>query len=288
MGNPNSKVAFVRMRFAEFRVRALGVSLGMLLCALAAARVGPQNPPRAPLPFENGEELVYSAEFSRALLRGVDVGEFRFSSVSENISRGPDQVAVVHLTGDVVSKGLFPRIAGFHFHQHIESTADLTPFTTLRTVRSEEQGKRQRELEGVFDHVAHKAVWTERRPNQQTTSVDFSEPIQDVLTAIYYLRTRELAPGASFEIPLSDSGRMYHITVAVKESKEMNTAVGHVRTIRIEPGLFGDNAPVRTRGELSIWLTDDERRLPVRAQLKLDIGTFDIKLKQVNSPNRPN
>jgi hypothetical protein len=33
---------------------------------------------------------------------------------------------------------------------------------------------------------------------------------------------------------------------------------------------------------MSIWLTDDARRLPVKAQLKVPIGTFDIKLKQAN------
>jgi hypothetical protein len=39
---------------------------------------------------------------------------------------------------------------------------------------------------------------------------------------------------------------------------------------------------VRSRGSLSIWITEDSRRLPVKAQLKVDIGTFEIKLKRVS------
>jgi hypothetical protein len=54
-----------------------------------------------------------------------------------------------------------------------------------------------------------------------------------------------------------------------------------VNTIRIEPALFGENAAVKAKGKLSIWVTDDERHLPVRAQLKVDLGTFDVKLKSV-------
>ena len=256
----------------------LGVAAYLIFCSAAAVA---QQPQVKDLPFARGEELVYQAEFSRALLRGVDVAEFRFNSTSEHIARGADDPIILHLTGDVVSKGLFPRIAGFKFHQHIESTADAEPFTTLRTMRSEEQGKRVRQIEAVFDHQARKATWTERQPNQRTTSIDFTEPIQDVLTAIYFLRIQNLEPGKSFEVLLSDSGRVYRVPVNVTERKTMDTAVGRVKVVRIEPALFGDDALLHTRGQLSIWLTEDERHLPVRAQLKVEIGTFDIKLKRV-------
>lgn len=254
----------------------LGVVLTMFSAVLASAQGQ-----KAALPFTRGEELTYQAEFSRALLRGVDVAEFRFTSRSEHIARGADDPIVLHLTGDVFSKGLFPRIAGFHFHQHMESTADAEPFTTLKMMRSEEQGKRVRLIEAVFDHPNHKATWTERKPNQRITSVDFTEPIQDVLTAIYFLRIQNLEVGKSFDVLLSDSGRVYRVPVKVTERKNLETAIGRVQAVRIEPAIFGDDALLHTQGQLAIWLTEDDRHLPVRAQLKVDIGTFDIKLKRV-------
>lgn len=269
----------IRLRW-KLRVEfcLLGLAVYLIFCS---AGVVAQQAKVKDLPFARGEELVYQAEFSRALLRGVDVAEFRFNSTSEHIARGADDPIILHLTGDVVSKGLFPKIAGFKFHQHIESTADAEPFTSLRTMRSEEQGKRVRQIEGVFDHQVRKATWIERQPNQRTTSIDFTEPIQDVLTAIYFLRTQNLEVGKSFEILLSDSGRVYRVPVNVAERKTIDSAVGRVKAVRIEPALFGDDALLHTHGQLSIWLTEDERHLPVRAQLKVEIGTFDIKLKRV-------
>ena len=263
---------------------ALVVTIGA--CSFAVA----QQSRRTPLPFERGEELVYQAEFSRALLRGADVAEFRFKSTSEHISRGADDPVVLHLTGDVVSKGLFPRIAGFKFHQHVESIADAEPFRVLHTSKVEEQGKRSRVLEAVFNHETRKAVWTERNPNPGSISIDFSEPIQDVLTVIYFLRTRTLNVGDTFDVPVSDAGRVFRLSVKAVERKELNTVLGKVKTIRVEPALFGDTELVRARGALSIWVTEDDRHLPVRAQLKVDIGTFDIKLKRVSylEENRPN
>jgi len=220
-------------------------------------------------------------------LRGADVGEFHFKAVPENVARGAGDPVVLHLTGDVFSKGLFPRIAGFKFHQHVESTADVEPFTALHTDKIEESGKRSRVLEAIFDHQAKKVIWKEKSPTPQGGAFDFTEPIQDVLTVIYYLRTQKLEEGKSFEVPVTDAGKVFRMTVAAREEKELDTVLGKVKAIRVEPSLFGDTSLVRARGQLSIWITQDERHLPVRAQLKVDLGTFDIKLKRVTYP-QPN
>lgn len=268
------------------RVLIARLTIALFLISIPVFAFGQQKP-RVPLPFERGEELVYQAEFTRGLLRGVNVAEFSFKATSESVSRGVDDPPVLHLSGDVVSKGLFPRIAGFRFHQHVESIADAEPFTVLRTNKLEEQGKRTRVLDAVYNHETHKVLWTERSPNPGSIAIDFSEPIQDVLTIIYFLRTRPLEVGKPFEVPLSDAGRVLRFSVNPIERKEINTVLGRVQTIRVEPALFGDTALVRARGTLSIWITDDDRRVPVRAQLKVDIGTFDIKLKRL-SYSQPN
>ena len=263
--------------------------------ALAVNTVFGQQVPRPAASFSGGEELVYQAEFNKGLLRGIDVAEFRFKAETQRVStRGlsEDDPVILRLVGDVTSKGLFPRIAGFRFHEHVESTVDPDPFSVLRTSKLEEQGKRVRASDAVFDHEAHKVTWTERDPNQaqppRTTALEFSEPIQDILTMIYFLRTQKLEVGKSFDVPLSDSGKVFRFSVAVVERKEVNTVLGRVSAVRIDPALFGENGLVRSRGSLSIWITEDSRRLPVKAQLKVDLGTFDIKLKRVSYPEAKN
>src|SRR6476646_2436147 len=139
-----------------FSGKTLGVAL-MLACALRFAAA--QEKPRAPLPFERGEELLYQAEFTKGLLRSVDVAEFHFKSVPENISRGAGDPVVLHLTGDLFSKGLFRRIAGFNFHQHVESKVDVEPVRALHTDKIEESGKRSRVLEAEFNHETRKVIW---------------------------------------------------------------------------------------------------------------------------------
>jgi len=256
-------------------------------CLFLEATVQPlaQRPATASLPFAKGEELVYQAEFKKALLRGVDVGEFRFSAKPMLAkSNGPSDP--LRLVADVVSKGFFTRLAGFRFHQHVESSVDPERFSALKTNKLDEQGKRVRISEAVFDYEKRIVTWTERDPNQnqppRVTSLDFTAPIQDVLSMIYFLRTQNLEVGKSFEIPVVDSGRLFRLTVAVMERKRINTVLGRVNAVRVEPVIFGQDRMIRSDGKLSIWITDDSRHLPVWAQVKLNLGTVDIKLKRIN------
>ena len=260
------------------------------LCLFAAAFAGAvaaQPSAKPPLPFAKGEELVYQTEFNKGLLRGVDVAEFNFR-VSWDDSAAPNTEATsdapLKIIGDVVSKGFFTKLFRVSFHEHIESFIGDSTFSPLRTKRSDEQGKRVRINEAVFDHQARKVTWTERDPNQTqaptTATIDFQEPIQDVLSAIYFLRTQKLNVGETLTVPLTDSGRFYNIRVAVVERKKISSALGRVNAVLIRPAIFGENALIRKTGTLSIWITDDNRRIPIKAQLKVEVGTFDIKLKR--------
>ena len=256
-------------------------------CLLLTATVQPRAQLSGPgeLPFAKGEELFYQAEFKRALLRGVDVGEFRFSArpVPPKSNGASDPLQLI---ADVVSKGFFTKLAGFRFHQHVESSVNPERFSALRTKKLDEQGKRVRISEALFDYEKRIVTWTERDPNQnqppRVTSLDFTEPIQDVLSMIYFLRTQNLEVGKSFEIPVTDSGRVFRLTVAVTERKRINTVLGRLYAVRVEPAIFGQDRMIRSDGKLSIWITDDSRHLPVWAQVKINLGTVDIKLKRVN------
>src|SRR5262252_3214813 len=96
----------------EFRFAYRTACVLVVLTCLLSLPLAQENR-HALLSFERGEELIYQAEFSRGLLRGVDVAEFHFKSISEHAARGAEDPVVLRLTGDVTNKGLFPRIAGF-------------------------------------------------------------------------------------------------------------------------------------------------------------------------------
>jgi hypothetical protein len=282
------------MNFHRSRTWLLAVVLTSLLVPASFAQKPSTDTRRRP--FEPAEELTYKAEFSRSLLRKLDVASFKLtvSRIEQNVKAkssadlGADDPPPyqLKLTGLVESQGFFAKLFGLDFRQLIESTVEPDAFVVQKTVRQDEQGKRVRSSEAIFDHERGQVTWVERDPKdpsrpERTIVNKFQEPVQDILSAIYYLRTRELEPGKVFDVPVSDSGRVYKVTISVCEKKRVKTALGKVPVVRIEPQLFGANGMIAEDGKFSIWLTDDNRRIPVSARIKLSYGTFDITLKKI-------
>lgn len=280
------------------RTRTLWALFAFVLAfAVWESYVYPQQAVRtaSPRPFEPAEELVYEAEFSRALLRKIDIADFRFTArraplgQSEKTGSGnPDHKSshVIRLTGDVSSKGFFARLFNLKFREQMESIVDPVSFTVQNTKRLDEQGKRVRKSEAVFDKATGTVVWTEhdpRNPSGPTRRVtsEFTPPVQDVLSAFYYLRTQPLKVGNSFNLSVSDSGRVFTVPVRVVEKKRVKSILGRLDSVRVEASLFGPTGMIESDGQFSIWFTDDSRRIPVSARIKNEYGTFDIKLKKV-------
>lgn len=245
-------------------------------------------------PFEPAEELVYVAEFSRALLKKVDVADFHFTASKQpSLQKVSDPAFTrdkgdafyfLRFTGDVSSRGFFAKLFNLRFREQIESIVDAGSFTVRKTKKVDEQGKRARVSETIYGDG--KVRWTERDPNNpsrppRSAESTFAGQVQDVLSAIYYLRTQPLEVGRSFEITVSDSGAVYQVPVQVIEKKRKKTVLGRVETLRVDPEVFGPNRMLSGDGQFSIWITDDSRRVPVSARIKLKYGTFDITLRKV-------
>jgi hypothetical protein len=262
----------------------------ILLLAVAANIVAQAQRVETNRHFELGEELHFEAEFSRAVLRNIDVADLMFRATRTPLDpAGPNPYALT-LSADVSSKGFFARLFNLKFRERVESTVEPVSFTVQKTTILDEQGKRVRNTESTFDRSLGKMTWTSRDPNNPNAEprhaiADFSGQLQDVLSAIYFIRTQPLAVGKSFEVFVGDGGRVYKIPVKVVEKRRMNTVLGRVNVLRVNPELFGPERLIDDeKGEFSIWITDDAHHIPVGGRVKTDYGTFDIKLKRIITP----
>lgn len=242
-----------------------------------------------PKPFEAGEELHFEAEFSRSLLRKLDVADLKFRATRTPVAATSEdtQPYTLTFTADVASKGFFARLFNLKFRERVESTVEPMSFTVQKTTILDEQGKRVRATEATFDRSTGKMTWTLRDPNNPSDEprhaiTDFSGQIQDVLSAIYFIRTQPLEVGKTFDIFIGDGGRVYQIPVKVNEKKRMKTVLGRVDVLRLTPELFGPGRLIdQNEGEMSLFVTADERHIPIGGRVKTEYGTFDIKLKRV-------
>lgn len=239
-------------------------------------------------PFEPLEELHFEAEFSRALIRRLDVADLKFRATRTPTSDQPDQNSyALTFNAEVTSKGFLARLFNLNFREVVESIVEPLSFTVQKTTIRDEQGKRVRETHSTFDRSKGQMTWTLRDPNNphsepRQATAEFSGQLQDVLSAIYFIRIQQLEVGKSFDIFIGDGGRVYTIPVQVLEKKRMKTVLGRVDALRVNAELFGPERLIDDeKGEFSMWVTADARHIPVGGRIKTDYGTFDIKLKRV-------
>jgi hypothetical protein len=228
-------------------------------------------------------------------LRKLDVADLKFRATRTplEVTEAQDSKPyALTFSADVASKGFFARLFNLKFRERVESTVEPVSFTVQRTTIHDEQGKRIRTTESTFDRSKGKMTWTSRDPNNPADEprhsiTDFSGQLQDILSAIYFIRTQPLEVGKSFEVFIGDGGRVYKIPVKVVERKRMRTILGRVDVLKVNPELFGPDRLIDDdNGELSIWVTNDARHIPVGGRIKTDYGTFDIKLKRIIQSER--
>ena len=277
---------------------ATALLFAVVLSSVVLAKDTPKErtpPPRpaAAMPFAPSEELVYEGEFTRAILRGINIAELRFKAQRQSPSAVTPEgeapaPAPLLLTTDVVSKGFFSKLFGVTFKFHAESHVEPNDFYAMRTTKKDEQGKRVRTSEAVFNQESKTVEYTERDPNNtqaapRVITAALEGPTQDIVSAIYFLRTQPLTPGQSFNIAISDSGRVYQVpATVVAEKKKMKSVLGKVEVVRVDVELFGPGRPVEQgKGKMSIWVTSDERHVPVKARLSHSMGQLDITLKSI-------
>lgn len=96
---------------------------------------------------------------------------------------------------------------------------------------------------------------------------------QDLFSNLYYIRTLEpLTDGAKFRYPYVSEGKNMEMEMIVLRREEIGTPLGRRQTVVLKPVLWheGNSKP----GEFAIWVLDDPRRMIVRMEAKVKIGTI--------------
>jgi hypothetical protein len=148
-----------------------------------------------------------------------------------------------------------------------------------------EEGKRQRETSVNFDRQRRRASYEERDLLKNTIvkrdEIDTPECVHDIITALLRLRSMNLEPGKSIELPLSDGKKSVRTKVEAQAHEEITTKAGKFQTTRYEVNLFNGNLYARP-ARVFVWITDDARRIPVQFRVRsgFAIGTINVQLEQ--------
>jgi uncharacterized protein DUF3108 len=229
------------------------------------------------VPFEVGETFVYSVTW-----KIFDAGIATMRLVEKARFQNEETYKV---TATAHSTGILSRV--FRVLDVFESHFQVKEFCSRRITKNIQEGNRRRETVLVFDPKSRQAKLEERDPSHPEVPAKHSESsipfcVQDVISALYLIRTKVLKVGEPVNFPVNDGGRTYDVVVEVQAAEEIHTPAGTFQTIRVEPRVF--DGLFRKKGRMFVWLTHDAEKMPVQLKARMNIGTITASLTRVSKP----
>ena len=194
-------------------------------------------------PIQVGEMLTYSVKI-KGLPAGTQITEVveKTTLANQPVYRFRSE----RQTGSLLGKL-------YHFYDQTESYATTNQLYPLRYVKNLEDRKYRARVEIDFDHDKRTAQYTK---NSKHKALQIPIGIQDDLSMVYFLRSKELGVGHIYGLTVLVKDKSEQVTVEVRRREVIkNKALGRVETLVL-----------RTSHGYLMWLTNDEHRIPVRIE----------------------
>ncbi|MCX7834556.1 MAG: DUF3108 domain-containing protein [bacterium] len=163
----------------------------------------------------------------------------------------------------------------YKVRDRIESFVDSIDFYTLRFVKRLREGNYKDDKLVTYDHSTRKAKLLSWGKEDVTT--DFDSLTQDVLSALYFVRLFDLKVDSSVYFPVHDIKKSYPLRVEVQRRERVKVPAGEFDCLVVEPKLQSEGI-FKRKGRIWVWLTNDEKKMPVKMESELPFGAISANL----------
>jgi hypothetical protein len=229
------------------------------------AMVGQQKP----TVFKSGEWLRYKMSYSGFLRAGTAILE-----LSEKDFNGKK---VFYTKGTGWTSGAVKWF--FKVEDRYESYFDKDTIKPYLFKRKINEGGYKKHRITSFNHKSNKA-YVQDFTLQKDTSVVFSR-VQDMLSAFYYLRNynvKNMKKGEEIGIDMFMDSQVYPFKLRFLGREILKTKFGTLKTMIFRP-LVQSGRIFKAQESVTLWITDDENKIPVKLSADLSVGSLRADLE---------
>ena len=230
----------------------------------------------AELPFRRGERFEFRAMYNSFITGNVTAGD----AVLE-VKEQPARVGgrpMVHFVGTVNTKGMFNWF--YRVENSYESYFDPETLKPYRFSERVSEGSYRRNYDVTFDYENLKATGIRETTATTRKTTEIPGRVQDMLSAFYYTRSfdmENLEPGDAIGIDLFMHDTVYVSRVLYEGREQITTSMGTFNTLKFKPEVL--EGPVFSQPyPMTIWVSDDKNRIPVRIESGLVVGRARLDL----------
>ena len=255
MGRASALVALVALVAAGF--------------ALAASVSGQRATRDAAVPFKVGETLGYDVTWSSYLTAGSAVTRVAARQ------RSADSTAY-SIVAEGRPVGLLAKLYTLNFR--MDTLLDSVALLPHRSSLALEESTGRHRSTTTFDRKADRVFFEVQ--GDAAFKVDFEAPpqVQDGLSALYVLRAMAFRTGARFMLPITDEGFLYNMRVDTGPEERVRVPAGEFPAWNLQVAIV-DAEGLSPPTKATVWISTDARRLPVKLEAGLPMGTFVLALR---------
>ena len=234
-------------------------------------------PDGAPL-VTPGERMSY-----RLQLQGMELATYDFAIGQPTAVAGKQTIPI---QSHAKAVGLVQMVA--KVDDYFTSWVDVTTGRPVRWTTDEfaTKGSDKERTDARFSERANDVVpvdfhLNDDPPKPEPQKVSLAD-VWDLNSFLIGLRVWDAAPGATISAEVFRSRFLWHVDVTVKGKDKLVTALGELPATRIDAHLYkldrcGGRAPDSAERDFSVWISNDDGRVPLLTVAKTDYG--DIKLE---------
>lgn len=124
-----------------------------------------------------------------------------------------------------------------------------------------------------FDRKAGCIHYTYLTKTKQKKDIPAASGVLDILSWLYVLRTLPLREGTIGPFQITENGKLFTLRCQVTRSAPVKTELGTLPVWRLTPRIENTGGS-KMPSNMVMWISGDERRLPLRFQVELPVGKF--------------
>lgn len=224
--------------------------------------------------FISLSSAVFGFEIPENLQYELTLGGIKIGKVSLEARNNAPYIELASKVSSVKWVSMFYEVedsaVSFAVKKQQKNPSKTFPYdSSIYRVRLDE-GPYKVNKEFYFDQ-AKKTVTYKDYLNKEKTYHTFKDSTMDPLLSLYYIRQIPLETGKSLYVNIFNNKLIYRVEVQALRKETLKTSRGIVNTILIRSNMnsVGDGI-LYSPGDIYIWLTDDEKKIPVLIEKKLD------------------
>ena len=172
------------------------------------------------------------------------------------------------------------------YYQSVFDQETTKPYQYLRKIN---EGGYTKNQEGFFNQDKNTVLVKDYKHNTEKT-IDVTENVQDIVSSFYYLRNHpnveKLNVGESITIDMFFDDEIYKFKMRFLGREVLNTKFGKVKTLVFRP-LVQSGRVFKEQESLTVWVSDDENKIPLRIKASLAVGSLKADLDAFKGLRHP-